>query len=212
MNDVLEALRWRYATKIFSPQIVCEEDLNILLESLRLAPSSYGLQPWRIDILPRGKFKDQVSSIAFDQPQIQSCSHLVVLSARNNLDINYINEHIETSINTNPSSQSHLHIFKQAIIDTLLDGDPKANVPILSWAQRQTYIALGILIETAAILRIDACPMEGFVNEALDKHLGITKGEYSSTALVALGYRSPDDTYQKMQKTRFSKDEIIFFQ
>ncbi|MNT66033.1 Major NAD(P)H-flavin oxidoreductase [compost metagenome] len=95
------------------------------------------------------------------------------------------------------------------MLENLVNG-PRAQT-IGAWAQRQTYIAMGTVLETAALMKIDACPMEGFDPSAYDQILGLEGSGWKTVATVALGYRHPEDAYQNLKKVRFNDDQIMTY-
>jgi nitroreductase len=97
--------------------------------------------------------------------------------------------------------------YRQMMAGSLLGDDAKAHIP--NWAARQCYIALGNLLTSAALLGVDACPMEGFVPAEFDKVLGLTKEGYAAVVCCALGYRSADDKYAVAPKVRFAARDLI---
>ncbi len=78
-----------------------------------------------------------------------------------------------------------------------------------AWARNQTYIALGNLLTSAALLGIDACPMEGFDRAQYDEILGLKAKGFAAAVIATLGYRSPADKYATVPKVRFPKEQIF---
>lgn len=206
-NTVISALNWRYATKKFdATKKISESDFDTLLESVRLSPSSLGLQPWKIVIVTDVKLREKLKIAAYGQSQVLDASHLIVFAARKNLDEKYINSYLRNVAQIRKQRDEDLSGYKQMILGTV---STKNEHQILEWNARQTYIALGVLIESAALFKIDACPMEGFDPIQFDTILNLTETDYSSVVITPVGYRSLEDKYANAPKARFAKKDII---
>ena len=205
-NKIIEALNFRYAVKKFDPnKKISKEDLDVLVESIRLAPSSINLQPWKIILVKSIELRKKISAASTNQNQFENASDIIIISCKTKLDKDDIETHINTLAETRNKDPKTLEGFKQNITSDLIDGPKSKNV--VSWMQRQCYIPLGFILHTAALLKIDACPMEGFNIEEFDKILGLDKKNYSSLVCVALGYRSSEDNYQFEKKVRYPKEK-----
>ena len=188
-SSIQNALNWRYATKLFNvDKKVSDKDLGTLLESIRLAPSSHGLQPWKIIVVTDKETREKLKKASWNQSQVTDASHLIVFAARKNINDEDIKGH------------------KQMILGSVKSRSPEA---IEAWNARQVYIALGFLLETAAFLKIDTCPMEGFDPVQFDEILGLTKSDYTTVVLSPIGYRSDADKYALAPKIRFEKKDIV---
>lgn len=208
-DTLLKHLNWRYATKRFDPtKEISESQLQMLLQVTRLAPSSYGLQPWRLVVVKKNKeLRSKLRAVSWNQPQIEECSHLCVFTARRSITEEYVDQYVETIAHVRSVKKEELAQYRDMMVGDVVKG-PRAAVGAF-WAQRQAYIAIGFLLEAAALAEIDACPMEGFSPEEYDNLLGLQGTDYGSVALVALGYRSEEDHYQHMKKVRFDEKELI---
>ena len=206
-ETILEQLNWRYAVKTFDPAgKISDEDWQTLEQSLILAPSSFGLQPYKFIVITEQKLKEQLLPAAWNQSQITDCSHLVVVAAKNTLTEADIDHYLDRVIEVRGVPRETLSDY-----DKMMKGFQKTAQEqgwSGAWTARQAYIALGFLLETAAFLKIDACPMEGFEPSKFNEILGLE--DYSATAICALGYRDEEnDWLAKMPKVRFPKDELI---
>lgn len=209
-NTLIEKLNWRYAVKKFdSSKKISSSDWEILEESLRLAPSSYGLQPWKFLIIQSHEVRKKLTPLSWNQTQIEDCSHLVVLTFKKKMDEAHIQKHITRMAEVRKMDVSQLEGFKKAMIGDLVQG-PRSEV-INFWAQRQAYIAMGFLMETAALMKKDTCPLEGIDSKGYDKVLNLEGTGYETVAAVAVGYRHPEDAYQKAVKVRFEKKDIFTY-
>lgn len=202
-------LLWRYATKRFDkskkiPPDKCSE----LLDSLRFAPSSFGLQPWKFVVVSDEKTKQELCQVAFGQSQVVDCSHLVVLCARTNLDADYVRRYTRSIADARRVPLDSLSLYEDIMIKAM---GSMSDTERISWAQKQVYLALGFLLLSAAQMGIDACPMEGFDSKGVDKVLGLNDANLMSTVLCALGYRAEDDAYSSLKKVRFAESDLFKF-
>lgn len=203
---ILQQLSWRYATKEFDTTRRISAELWKTLETAIIhAPSSYGLQPWKFVVITDQTVKDQLPDAAWGQTQPKDCSHFVVIAARKSTDADYVQKLIDTMAAERSVSAESLSGYKQAVLakTTGMTGGHQ------EWNSRQCYIALGFLLETAALLGIDACPMEGIVRDKMDVLLGLTDSGYAATVGCALGYRSTSDKYAAAKKVRYSAADVI---
>ncbi len=207
-EKIIEALNYRYAVKKFDPaRKIPEKDWNVLEESLRLAPSSYGLQAWKFVIVQNPEVRKRLKPHSWDQSQVEDASHLVVITYKKKIEERDIEYYIDFIAKERNKDVSTLQDFKKGMIDDVVYGPRSKDIFI--WTQRQTYIAMGFLLETAALLGIDACPMEGIDTNFYDEELKLEKIGYATIAAVALGYRATDDNYQELKKVRFPSTEVF---
>ena len=208
-NTYLQQLNWRYATKKFDlTKKISAQDLQDILEATRLSPSSFGIQPWKMIVISDPEIKQKLQLEAFNQEQITTCSHLVVLSVRKGLSPEDINKYAEDIKKTRGVSRQDI----QGYVDIMLSSlEGKTQEELTIWNKRQVYIALGFLLTAAAQKEIDSCPMEGFNPAGFDKILDLEKQGYTSAVICPLGYRSTEDEYANLPKVRFDKDEIFEF-
>ena len=205
--DILKQLQWRYATKVFdSSKKIEESDFKELMEATRMSPSSYGLQSWKAFIVENIETRKKLREAAYNQSQITDASHLVVFVTPKIIDEKNINGFIKLIAETRSVSEDSLEGYKQSMLGAV---SRKAGNEIGDWAAKQAYIALGFLLETAALKNIDSCPMEGFDNKKFDEILGLDKKGYESRVVCALGYRSKDDGHAKDKKVRFSEGDTF---
>lgn len=205
MKDLSE---FRYATKRFeSSKKVSEGDWKLLEESLRLSPSSYGLQPWKFLIVQNPEVRQKLRAASWNQSQVTDCSHYVVLTTLKKVTETYVQKFIKSTATTRGLAVENLKGYEDMMIGDLVKG-PRAQV-ISAWSQRQAYIAMGNLMNTAAFLHIDTCPLEGLDPAQYDQILNLSATEYSTVAAVAVGYRHAEDTYATNKKVRFASSEVI---
>lgn len=207
-QTLLDALRWRAAVKKFdTTRKIPPETWAALEEALVLAPSSFGLQAWRFVVVTDGPTKQKLSAASYGQPQPADCSHFVVFAARKGYTHGDL-EHYEDRVAQvrGVTKESLKGQFDN--IGGTVDRAAKGGY-LDTWLSRQVYIALGVFLTSAALLGVDAGPMEGIEPAKYDEILGLTAMGYTAMCVAAAGYRSPEDRYSKMPKVRFSKEEVI---
>lgn len=206
-STLLDNLNWRYATKQFDPtQKLTSEQLDVLKESLRLAPSSTGLQPWKFVVVKDAKLRTQLREVSYDQPQITDASELFVLCARTDVDETYMESWVQKIADTRDQDRSELDGYYQMVEGTKTMRTPEQ---FAEWIDKQVYLALGFLLSTAAQLRIDACPMEGFDGDKYNSILGLDQEQLRAVVLAPVGYRSQQDKYAHAAKVRWSSNELF---
>ncbi|VTT98229.1 nitroreductase : Nitroreductase OS=Oscillatoriales cyanobacterium JSC-12 GN=OsccyDRAFT_0530 PE=4 SV=1: Nitroreductase [Gemmataceae bacterium] len=206
-DAVLEQLRWRYATKKFDPARKIAPDLWAKLEQAAvLAPSSYGLQPWRFVVVTDPAVRQRLHPVSWNQPQVVDASHLVVFAAKNPPAAADVDRHIARVAEVRGLPPAGLDPYKQMILGSLSRMTP---ADAHAWAARQCYIALGVFLSACAMAGVDACPMEGFQPARYDEVLGLAARGYGSVVIAAAGYRHPDDPAAALVKARFAPDEVI---
>ena len=207
-KTVMDALNWRYAVKKFnSERKISAEDWHVLKESLRMTPSSYGLQPWKFILIESPELRAQLRAQSWNQSQVTDCSHFVVMAYKDKLDADYVRTNMNKIAQVRTVPVESLLGFEKAITSDLING-PRAQT-IEALAQRQVYIAMGFLLETAALLKIDSTPMEGLDAGAYDEILKLKNSGWKTVAAVALGYRHEEDPFIKLTKVRFDENEIF---
>lgn len=208
-SELIASLNWRYAVKRFDPnRKITAEDWDTLEKSLVLAPSSYGLQPWKFYVVTDEDVKKQLKTHSFEQPQITESSHLVVIAAKRDCDANDIERLIDRIVEVRGTDRAELDVLKGMMTGS--QKQARDNDFLDEWAARQCFIALGFLLSAAAVRGIDACPMEGFMPVAYDECLGIKDEGYFSVVACALGYRdASQDWLTNLDKVRYEDSEII---
>jgi nitroreductase len=207
-SSIIEALQWRYATKVFDPsKKIPAETWAVLEESLVLTPSSYGLQPWKFLVITNPEVREALVPHAWRQRQVADASHLVVLAVRNGYAESDVDANIFRMAEVRGGTPDALMGFKNMVMKTLVQGLPQED--LTQWAKCQAYIALGQFMTAAALLGIDTCPMEGFVPAKMDEALGLATRGYTTAVLCPAGYRSEDDRYAYLPKVRFKPEDVI---
>jgi nitroreductase len=207
-TEVLDALKWRYATKMFDPsRKIPPETWAALEESLVLTPSSFGLQPWKFLVVENQQLKEALVPHAWNQRQVADCSHLVVMCTHRQMPESHIDANIARMVEVRGGTADALTGFRKMVAG-FRDGAEQQGW-LDSWGKLQSYIALGQFMATAAVLKVDTCPMEGFVAAKFDEVLGLADGDYTTAALCPAGYRHEDDKYAVLPKVRFEAKDVI---
>ncbi|WP_121968642.1 NAD(P)H-dependent oxidoreductase [Leptolyngbya sp. BC1307] len=205
---ILQQLNWRYATKKFDPDRKIPDDVwRTLEQSLVLAPSSFGLQPWKFFVVRNPNLRQQLRQHAWDQSQVTEASHLVVLAIKTDIDASDVPPYIDRIAEVRQMPKDNLEGLAN-MIEGYLKEPPYPLQPD-AWSAKQVYLALGFFLYSAAMLGIDTCPMEGFVPAEFDKILELPKQGYAATVLCAAGYRAEDDKYADLAKVRYETEEVV---
>ena len=208
MTEILSALNWRYACKVFDPAKKIPAETWAQLEaSLVLTPSSFGLQPWKFIVIQDRELREKLVPHAWNQRQIADCSHLVVMTVPKVLSIEHVDANIARIIEVRGGSADGLLSFRKMVLG-FRDG-LEAKGGLEQWAKLQTYIALGQFMLAASLLGLDTCPMEGFVPARFDEILELEKEGRTAAVLCPVGYRSADDRYAGLPKVRFEAKDVI---
>lgn len=199
----LKNLSWRYATKKFDvKKAVSVEDKNKIMEAIRMAPSSYGFQPFHVDIVESKNIREEFKKAAHNQSQITDAPLLFVFLVRTDLS-KRIDEYLDVISGGDASKKSGLKQYEDMMKGAVSGFDEsKAK----AWAAKQAYIALGFALAACAELGLDSCPMEGFDADAFNEILELPDNLYPAVAL-AVGYRSKEDVIKP--KVRFPKEELF---
>nr|WP_315250679.1 NAD(P)H-dependent oxidoreductase [uncultured Flavobacterium sp.] len=204
--SITTALDWRYATKRMNGTKIPKEKLDVILDAIALAPSSFGLQPYSILIIENKELLEKIKPIAYNQPQITEASALIVFAAWDTLNEEKITAYINQIAKDRNVSIDSLKSVKEQI-ETQLKNSDEDN---LNWNSKQTYIALGIALVAAAEEKIDSTPMEGFDKKLLDDLLNLKEKGLKSTVIMTLGYRDAGNDYlANLKKIRRPKDQLF---
>lgn len=207
MSTLLDNLNWRYATKKFdATKKISSEDLNTLKEAVRLAASSYGLQPYKVVVVENPEIREQLKAAAYGQTQITDASEIFIFANDLNAGAESVDAYIKNISETRGVPADALAGFADMMKGTIanLSQDAK-NI----WTAKQTYIALGTLLAAAAELKIDATPMEGFNPAAFNEILGFDKLGLNASVIATVGYRHGEDDTQHYKKVRKSHEELF---
>lgn len=207
MSTFLENQNWRYATKKFdATKKISAADLAFLKEAIRLSTSSYGLQPYKVFIVENPELRAKLVAASYGQAQVADASHLLVFANELNFGAAGIDQFTSTICKTRELPLEAI----QGYVDYMkgnITGLPEEVRNI--WTSKQTYLALGNLLNAAAELKIDVTPMEGFIPAQVNEILGLDKLGLNASLLAPIGYRHEEDATQHYKKVRKSNDELF---
>ena len=204
--NFIETMNWRYSVKRYKSEKVPNDKIETILEAIRLAPTSMGLQAMKVFLIKDEQLLKEISEKSCAQAQIKECSHLILLAAREDMTDKELNDFIHRHIDTRNVNEESLSGLK-----TMASGvQKKDKSEFLEWSMRQTYIVLGIALAAAASEKVDATPMKGFNSQAMDDIMKLKGKGLTSSLLIALGYRDEEnDPYANSPKVRKTKEEFI---
>ncbi len=207
MSQFNENAKWRYATKKFdTTKKVSDNDLATLKEAIQLSASSFGLQLYRVIIVENPEIRAQLQPASWGQTQIVDASHLLVFANQTKFNDTDVDAYISNATKTRNLPEGSLSGFGDYMKGAL------ANIPEEvrpTWTAKQTYIALGNLMNAAAELKIDVTPMEGFIPAQYNEILGLDKLNLNAALVAAVGYRHTEDNTQHYAKVRKSNEDLF---
>lgn len=207
--SIIKQLKWRYATKQFDKnKQLSSKELDLILEAANLAPTSMGLQPFKIFVVENPDIRLKLREAAWNQPQVTDASHILIFAVKSELTAVDADVYLKLVSDTRKASLSDLSDYRAMLVGGI---EGKSVADRRNWAARQAYIALGTVLTTCALEGIDACPMEGFAPDGFDKILGLNDLGWSSVVMVAVGSRAHDDKYQHLEKVRKSMTDLVTF-
>lgn len=214
LND---AVARRHTVKAFEQgKSLPQDEIETLLNVLRNSPSSVNSQPWHFVVASTEAGREQIAAstdgaFAYNSPKVRNASHVIALCMRTDLDEahlqNVLDQEDDDGRYAKPESKANNDMVRRSYVD--MHRYESRDVP--QWMEKQVYLALGGLLLGAAMLGIDATPMEGFDQRALDQALGLREKGFTSVVLVSLGYRSDADFNAALPKSRLPRDEIFTF-
>lgn len=205
-EHLLTALNWRYAVKRFdSSRPIDASAWNALEEALVLTASGIGLQPWKFVVVDDPAVRARLREASYNQLQIVEADKLVVFAARAGYSESDVDRFIARVAEARGQSPDSLAGLRNAALSVVRRPEAERD----AWAARQAYIALGNFLTSAALLGVDACPMEGFEPAKYDEILGLNEQGYTAVVVAAAGHRSPEDKYGALAKVRFPREDVV---
>jgi nitroreductase len=212
-KQILEAFQFRHACKEFDPKRkITDSDFHVILEAARLSPSSFGFEPWKFLVVQNSKLREKLRPVCWGaQTQLPTASHFVIIFARKGADMNYDSDYIKMTMSGLQKSPPEIVKKRLGRLKNFqtIDFDLTSERELFDWARMQTYIVLGNMMTSAALLGIDSCPIEGFNREQVERILVQEKvfdeKHFEISCMVAFGYRTADP---KEKRTRHSPDEV----
>ncbi|WP_281252090.1 NAD(P)H-dependent oxidoreductase [Marininema halotolerans] len=213
-TTIREALHFRHATKMFDPnKKIAEDDFNLILESARLAPSSFGFEPWKFVVVQNKELREQLVPYAWGaKNQLPTASHFIIALARTAKDLRYDSDYVMHMMRDIHHLPEEALLARHSFFRNFQESDFKLledERRMFDWACKQTYIAVSNMMNTAAQMEIDSCPIEGFDKEKLEAILTerkvISPEHFGVAVMVAFGYRMKEPR----PKTRLPLTEIV---
>jgi len=207
--SIIPALEWRYATKKMNGEKVSDQKITSVLEAIRLAPTSSGLQPFEVLVITSQKVKEEIKKLAYNQSQIAECSHLLVFAAWDHYTVDRMNHYFDHYEKERELPKGFSDGYKNGVMKQLTAMSRERQ---FEHAARQVYIALGMALTEIAILKIDSIPMEGFVGNEVDELLGLDKKRLKSVVMLPIGYRDAENDWQsELKKVRKTKEDLVTY-
>ncbi len=205
---LLDDLNWRYAVKKFDPsKKVAQEDVDKIVEAARMAPTSSGLQQFRVIEITNQELKEKIVPIAMDQQIMADCSHILVFASWDRYTEKRIDDVYDYTTDERGLPRGRFGSYTDKLKGLYLPQSEEEN---FVHTARQSYIGFALAIAQAAELKVDCTPVEGFINDQLDELLGLKEKNLKSVTLLPLGYRdSENDWLEKMKKVRVPMDEFL---
>ncbi len=207
-DTVINGMKWRYATKAFDgTRTLAQQDRDALLATLRLAPSSYGLQPWKFVVVDDPGIRRSLGALVpANKPKIEDCALFVVLARRTLTSAEDVSHHVDMLQAERNLPSETIQPLRDMVIQSVKRKEAAA---LDNWNARQVYVALGCALTAAAMLEIDACPMEGVDPLGFDEMLGLTGTDFTTTVGIAFGYRDENDPFASFPRTRRPIEDVI---
>ena len=204
--NYLEILKFRHACKIFDEsKKISAGEFDFILEAGRLSPSSTGLEQWDFLVVQNKELREKIKAVSWNQAQITSCSHLVVILAKIKeikVGSSYVDKMIARRANKEPEMIAARQKFYH---DFLLSNFKNDDELTFQWSHEQCMIAATNMMNAAASLGIDSCPIEGFDRHALNEILGLDESEKRVAIVVPFGYR----LNPQPEKYRRQRSEVV---
>lgn len=206
--SLIENLEWRHAVKAFDPnKKVSKADIEKIIEAARLAPTSSGLQQFRLILVSDQEIKEKLVPGALNPDSMRDCSHILVFAAWDNYTADRIDKVYDYTTDERELPRGRFSSYTDKLKEIYLDLPAEVN---FAHTSRQTYIALGLALAQAAELKIDTCPAEGFDNQVVDEVLGLQEMGLKSVSLIYIGYSDEEKDWVKpLKKVRIPREEFV---
>ena len=205
--ELLESLQWRYATKKMNGEKIPQDKLDRILQATKLAPSSYGLTPYKVIVVEDQKLKEELQGACYGQTQLTESSAVLIFATWDDVTEESVDTYMKEIASQREVPVESLEGLSGMIKGSLSNMTQEQKI---SWAQRQAYIGLGFALTAAATEQVDSTPMEGFNPVAVDRVLGLQDYGLMSVVVLPLGYRDSENDYlSNLKKVR--RDDDMFF-
>lgn len=203
-NDFTKAMDFRHACKIFDEnKKINDEEMHYILEAGRKSPSSFGMEAWKFLVITNEDLKAKLRPFCWNQVQVTSCSHLVIILAgieSAKVESGEVEKRFRRREMPQESLDFYMDIYAKHLEKTL-----SSNEDIYAWTAKQSYIALGNMMTAAAFIGIDSCPIEGYEKENVEDVLGLDTSKYQVAVILPFGYRINEQPAQ----LRLPFDEVV---
>ncbi|MCS3422797.1 nitroreductase [Rahnella sp. BIGb0603] len=208
MTTLNDRLAWRYATKKFDPtKSVPADKLERIIEAVRLAPTSSGLQPFELFVVTNPEVREKIRAVAWNQAQVTDSSHLLVFAAWDDITEERVNMMFDLTNDVRGFVNEGWENYRKMLLGIVAERGTEANYQA---AARQAYIGLGAALIAAAFEEVDATPMEGFDPAAVDEILGLKEKNLRSVIILPIGYRAHEgDWLVNLKKVRRSRENFV---
>lgn len=207
MNNILDALEWRYAVKKFDDKAsLTEQQILEVKNAFNLSASSYGLQPYKMIVVQNPDLKEKLVPASYGQKQISQSAALLVFAVRTDFGMDYIDQYFEDMSVKRQIPLENLEGYKNFMKGSFAN---KSQEEIWSWSVKQVYLTMGHMLASLAAMKIDACPMEGIDPNAYDKILDLEAKQLKTIVAMPIGIRATDDATASALKVRKDLSEII---
>jgi nitroreductase len=207
MTKIIDNLNWRSAVKIYdTSRPVSDNDINTLKQAVRLAPSAFGMQPYKIFFIKTAELRKRLFDVSWGQRAVREAPVFVVVASYNSVTQSDIDTYFDILMEIRKRTPEQEAGYKQMVSGIILGMDLETQ---RQWTGRQAYVALAIMAAAAADLRIDMTPMEGFDAEKYNDILDLENQNLNAVAIAALGYRSPDDYWSPLPKVRKMPESLF---
>lgn len=218
INKIEEALNFRHACKIFNDKKIPKQEIELILESARLSPSSFGLEPWKFIVIENKELREKLNPVCWGangsvtklKGQLLTSSHFVIIVSKKANTLKHDSTEIRDFLENVKKLPSDFIDNYLSFIKSFQENGLDTDVKIENWANKQTYIPLANMMHTAALLGIDSCPIEGFDKDSVHNILNteniLDTDKYSCSLMLALGYRVDEP---KREKTRQANQDVI---
>lgn len=205
--QILERLKWRYATKKFDASaVLSDEKITLLKEAFNLTATSYGLQPIKMLVVQNQALREELLTHSFGQRQVVDASHLLIICNQKNFVRSDVESYFELVKKIRNTPDKILKPYRENLLKIL---SQKTSQERQAASKQQAYLALGNLLTVCAAEKIDSCPMEGFVPDKYDEILGLSSKNLEAVVLLPVGMRAKDDPMAQLKKVRKPLHESI---
>ena len=205
-NEFMDAMDFRHACKVFDEsKKISDEDMKYILEIGRKSPSSFGMEAWKYLVITNEELKAKLRPACWDQVQVTSCSHLVVILA--GIDSVKVESGLPKKKFSRREIPQETLDFYLGLYASHLEKTLSSDENIYSWTSKQSYIAAGNMMSGAAFIGIDSCPIEGYDKERIEDILELDTSKYQLSLVLPFGYRINEQSSQ----LRLDFDEVVEF-